>query len=172
MNRLKHCFCYIIALTLILPTLSSCNNEDDVIDIFTGRTWKLSRFTIAGSTAPFPPDFWQNEASYNTSMTAFREPNNFIITFSSKEENGYNQKEISAQGIKATLNGSWNADGKTNTFSIKVKQTSTESDPLAKAFIAGLQTTYKYEGDSQSLILYFKYNNKDMIMGLIPQNKD
>lgn len=33
----------------LLPLLSGCDNEDDVIGIFTGKTWKLSRLTNKGS---------------------------------------------------------------------------------------------------------------------------
>ena len=29
----------------LLPLLSGCDNEDDVVGIFTGKTWKLSRLT-------------------------------------------------------------------------------------------------------------------------------
>lgn len=35
----------------LLPLLSGCDNEDDVIGIFTGKTWKLSRLTNKGSNA-------------------------------------------------------------------------------------------------------------------------
>ncbi len=37
----------------LLPLLSGCDNEDDVIGIFTGKTWKLSRLTNKGGNAQF-----------------------------------------------------------------------------------------------------------------------
>ena len=44
----------------LLPLLSGCDNEDDVIGIFTGKTWKLSRLTNKGSNAQFYPNLWNN----------------------------------------------------------------------------------------------------------------
>lgn len=41
----------------LLPLLSGCDNEDDVIGIFTGKTWKLSRLTNKGSNAQFYQTF-------------------------------------------------------------------------------------------------------------------
>ena len=34
----------------LLPLLSGCDNEDDVIGIFTGKPWKLSRLANKDST--------------------------------------------------------------------------------------------------------------------------
>lgn len=79
----------------LLPLLSGCDNEDDVVGIFTGKTWKLS-------------------------------------------------------------------------ISVKVTG-SAESDALAKAFISGLQNVYKYEGDANSLTLYFKDGPTTRVMGFTPQ---
>lgn len=44
----------------LLPLLSGCDNEDDVVGIFTGKTWKLSRLTNKGSNAQFYPNLWNN----------------------------------------------------------------------------------------------------------------
>lgn len=45
----------------LLPLLSGCDNEDDVIGIFTGKTWKLSRLTNKDSNAQFYPNLWNND---------------------------------------------------------------------------------------------------------------
>ena len=45
----------------LLPLLSSCDNEDDVIGIFTGKTWKLSRLTNKDSNRQFYSGLWQDE---------------------------------------------------------------------------------------------------------------
>ena len=48
MKRLiRNIFCMLLMFSL-LPLLSGCDNEDDVIGIFTGKTWKLSRLTNKG----------------------------------------------------------------------------------------------------------------------------
>ena len=94
----------------LLPLLSGCDNEDDVIGIFTGKTWNSS------------------------------------------------------------VNGTWKADGASGSLSISVKVTgAAESDALAKAFISGLQNVYKYEGDANSLTLYFKDGPTTRVMGFTPQ---
>lgn len=95
MKRLiRNIFCMLLMFSL-LPLLSGCDNEDDVIGIFTGKTWKLS-------------------------------------------------------------------------ISVKVTGAA-ESDALAKAFISGLQNVYKYEGDANSLTLYFKDGPTTRVMGFTPQ---
>ncbi len=105
----------------LLPLLSGCDNEDDVIGIFTGKTWKLSRLTNKGSN-------------------------------------------------NSSVNGTWKADGASGSLSISVKVTgAAESDALAKAFISGLQNVYKYEGDANSLTLYFKDGPTTRVMGFTPQ---
>ena len=50
-----------------------------------------------------------------------------------------------------------------------VKINGPESDPVGKAFISGLQNEYKYEGDANSLTLYFKDGPTTRVMGLTPQ---
>ena len=37
----------------LLPLLSGCDNEDDVIGIFTGKPWKLSRLANKDSNRQF-----------------------------------------------------------------------------------------------------------------------
>ena len=60
MKRLiRNIFCMLLMFSL-LPLLSGCDNEDDVIGIFTGKTWKLSRLTNKGSNAQFYPNLWNN----------------------------------------------------------------------------------------------------------------
>lgn len=46
-----------VAHVFAAPLLSGCDNEDDVIGIFTGKTWKLSRLTNKGSNAQFYQTF-------------------------------------------------------------------------------------------------------------------
>ena len=44
--KLKH-YIYMLLVTA-LPVLCGCNNEDDVVEIFTGKTWKLSKISAEG----------------------------------------------------------------------------------------------------------------------------
>ena len=60
MKRLIRNICCILLMLSLLPLLSGCDNEDDVVGIFTGKTWKLSRLTNKGSNAQFYPNLWNN----------------------------------------------------------------------------------------------------------------
>ena len=53
MKRLiRNIFCMLLMFSL-LPLLSGCDNEDDVIGIFTGKPWKLSRLANKDSNRQF-----------------------------------------------------------------------------------------------------------------------
>lgn len=76
---------------------------------------------------------------------------------------------VTGHGIHSNADGTWKADGKSQSLSLNVKINGSESDPLGKAFIAGLQNVYKYEGDANSLTLYFfKDGETTRVMGFTP----
>lgn len=158
-------------LFFLLPILGGCNEEDDVIEILTGKTWKLSRLTTENSKDRFLPNLWTDETSFNNSMTALDVDGNFTLSFTGSEVNGEIVGTlVEARGIRAsTTSGSWRANGKNNTLTISVRVNGTETDPLAKAFMAGLQNVYKYEGDTNTLTLFYKEGQTTKIMGFRPE---
>lgn len=161
---------YLLLLLALLPIVSGCNNEDDVIEIFTKNTWKLSRLTTKDSSARFLPNLWNNEKDYNTSMTALAQEGNFTLNFAGTELNGEIMgTTLDGKGIRATFTGTWSVDGKSHTLAIALKTNGSETDPLAKEFINGLQKVYKYEGDSNSLTLYFEDGNITKVIGFTAQ---
>ena len=139
----------------LLPLLSGCDNEDDVIGIFTGKTWKLSRLTNKGSNAQFYPNLWNNnEEEMKKSLDKlYNQKSTFTLNFEGTELDGELMgTTVNGQGINSSVNGTWKADGASGSLSISVKVTgAAESDALAKAFISGLQNVYKYEGDANSV---------------------
>ena len=161
---------YLLLLLALLPIVSGCNNEDDVIEIFTKNTWKLSRLTTKDSSARFLPNLWNNDKDYEASMNALSQGSNFTINFAGTELNGEIMgTTLDGKGIKATFTGTWSVDGKANTLGIALKVSGSETDPLAKEFINGLQKVYKYEGDSNSLTLYFKDGEITKVIGFTAQ---
>ena len=143
----------------LLPLLSGCDNEDDVIGIFTGKTWKLSRLTNKGSNAQFYPNLWNNnEEEMKKSLDKlYNQKSTFTLNFEGTELDGELMgTTVNGQGINSSVNG------------VKVTGAA-ESDALAKAFISGLQNVYKYEGDANSLTLYFKDGPTTRVMGFTPQ---
>lgn len=170
MNRfIKGCFCLLLALSS-LSLLSGCNNEDDVAAVFTGKTWKLSRLTTKGSSAPFYPGIWNNDKDMKESLNKLnRETSYFTIEFKGEELEGeLLGTNVSGQGSGVTFSGTWSADGKSRSLTLNLKTQGTENDPLGKAFINGLQNVYKYEGDMHSLTLYFKDGGATRVIGLTP----
>ncbi|MEL5893649.1 DUF4847 family protein [Bacteroides sp. GD17] len=169
MKRIIRNISYLLFVFALLPVLSGCDNEDDVIEIFTGKTWKLSRLTTEGSSAPFYSGLWSSDEAMNASLKAFDVAANFTLVFQGSELDGQLLgTKFNAQGIKESLEGTWNIDGKSLTFS-EMKTDGSENDPLGKAFINGLQNVYKYEGDTNSLTLYFKDGQSTKVMGFKPQ---
>lgn len=157
---------FLLLLFSLLPILSGCNNEDDVIEIFTGKTWKLSRLTNKDSSAQFYPGLWQDEKAAENSKEALKAGDNFTLIFEGSKLNGELMgARISGQGIRSGFDGSWSADGKSQSLTLNPEIKGSESDALAKAFINGLKAVYKYEGDANSLTLYFKDGNVTRVMG-------
>lgn len=170
MNRfIRNSFCLLFALSL-LPLLSGCNNEDDVTEVFTGKTWKLSRLTDKGSSAPFHSGIWSNNKEMEESLSKLNKETSYLtLEFEGEELEGeLIGTKVSGQSVKASFSGTWNADSKSRALTLNLKVTGTETDPLGKAFINGLQNVFKYEGDIHSLTLYFKDGGVTRVIGLTP----
>ena len=85
---IKNISCLLFVLSL-LPVLSGCDNEDDLIEIFAGKTGKLSRLTTKDSSQRFLPNLWNNEKDYNSSMDALNKENTFTLNFEGSEPVSY-----------------------------------------------------------------------------------
>lgn len=148
----------LLVFCLALPLLSSCNNTDDLTEIFTGKTWKMSRLTNKGSESPFYPGIWDSQEAMDRSLNQLKQEGNFTLRFEGNELDGEMiGATLSGRGINTSFTGTWNADGKNQSLTLSLKTNgATEGDPLAKAFINGLRNVYKYEGDANSLTLFYK----------------
>lgn len=160
----------LLACTALL-VCNACNNEDDVMEIFTDKTWKLTRLTTEGNRAQFYDGLWSNDEEEENSYTALREEGNFTLLFNLAEDNnGGVFGTIEAHGIRASINNATvRIDGKEHTLSIDGRISGTENDKLGKAFLNGLLNVYKYEGDANSMTLYFNEGNTTKIMGFKAQ---
>lgn len=154
----------------LLPLLSGCDNEDDVIGIFTGKPWKLSRLANKDSNRQFYSGLCKDEEAERKSRDFLKIEGNFTLNFEGSDVNGELMgTTVTGHGIHSNADGTWKADGKSQSLSLNVKINDSESDPLGKAFISGLQNVYKYEGDANSLTLYFKDGPTTRVMGFTPQ---
>lgn len=151
-------------MTLLLPCISSCNNDDDVLDIFVGRnkTWKLTFISRANQNTWY--DFWgSNEQARESSLKAMENDQYFILNFEGGAGGVETGGGLSGRAIKAQLNGTWNVrEGRKLT--ITLQGSPNETDPLAKAFVNGLKGITRYEGDTDNLFLYYKEGQTDMKM--------
>ena len=160
MKTITQLITWLLCITL-LPLISSCNNEDDVVEIFTGKTWKMSRLTDNEKNAPqFYKGIWNSEKEQLRSMEYLNRDGNFTVTFEGTEINGeIDGTQVVIQGIQSKMTGTWTANGKDNVLKLQIKKTEgTEIDPLAKAFMAAMKNVYKYEGDVHQLTLYYKHD--------------
>ena len=96
----------LLSMTFILLTFTACNREDDIEEIFTGKTWYMNGATINGLRLN------SDVANFYTNAGAGA----YYITFSSSTFNG----ELSDGN---TFAGTWSADGKNQTISLRFTTT-------------------------------------------------
>ena len=166
---MKSIGCCLLMLAVLL-TFSTCNDEDDVAEIFNGKTWKLARLTTENGKEQFYNGLWSSDKEKENSLEALKQQGNFTLSFDIVEVNGEITGTAKAHGIRANIeDASVKVDGKTRSLTLNGKVTGAETDKLAKAFMAGLLKVFKYEGDSKSLTLYFKDENTTKVMGFTAQ---
>ena len=150
-------------LLCILPMLCGCNESDDVVRIFTGKTWKLTdvldggTYPIIGNSydASSNPGYWSSNEAKEASIKLLETENNFTITFTGVLTNKTISGGISGRAASTSFTGSWSADAESNYFTAKPSSTS-DNDALGKAFLNGLNNATSYEGDENNLYIYFK----------------
>jgi len=156
---------YILLLFLLLPTLSACDQTDDVLDIFTGKTWKLTNiFDSKGRVCIDDYFIGVSEKVKEESIKLWDKKDNFTLGFTGVEADGKAKGEYIGRGAHTTFSGKWEADGKSNAFSTNQGDPSGSEDLLAKVFINAIKNAYKYQGDTNgNLTIYFKEekSNKD-----------
>ena len=152
----------LLGLLMLSALLSSCNNEDDVMDIFVGKTWKLTYISTENSNQMY--DFWgDNEQARKNSTNALAREGTFILNFEGSELNNTTGGTFNATGISATISGRWNANGETRDLSTSnVTRNRSENDALANAFYTGLVKAFRYEGDENNLYIYYTDNDNSV----------
>lgn len=156
----------LIALSLIL--LASCNDTEDVGEIITGKTWKLTFISTSNNTGNWDRSIWQKSSNpsdaFDKSIKSLREEGTFSVTFeledSSKDESF---GKINGKGASRFFSGSWRGNGNTNAFSCNISNEITELDLLGKELLDGLRKAERYEGDVNNLTIYYN-NGKNLLM--------
>lgn len=165
---------YLVFIVALLPVLGGCNEEDDIVEIFTGKTWKLSYIGAEGTHVQY--NFWgekgmnSDNPAFTKSMGLLKEEGNFTLTFRGSELIG-DTPGGSFQGkvTNGSISGTWKANGKDQSLNIYITgNVPAEKDVLAKNFLTGLTNAFRYEGDSQSLLIYYHDGNSVKFMGFKP----
>ena len=159
-------------LLALLPLLGGCDNGDDVIEVFTGKTWKLNVISLDGQGDWF--DFWNGDSQARQASMNLRGSNSsatFTITFNGSDTGEVTGGDFRAQGVNRSFSGTWSADGSSHTLSLtNVNGTgNSETDVLARAFETGLRNTVRYSGDSQNLYIYYEDGETTKRMAFQPQ---
>lgn len=132
-----------VATLFCMLALGACNDEDDVIEIFTGKTWKL---TYLGST-----DDWEDLSSgvnKNDYHEEKRAPMSYTVIFY--------DGSVRITGAENTVwTGTWTADGKNNTFHINITKKQGEGTTAnEKTFLEQVSGACYYRGDAVLLRLF------------------
>ena len=164
---------YLLLVISILPILSSCNNEDDVVKIFTGKTWKMTFIAKEGSKEQY--NFWGEQgmtsenAAYKNSMDALAKEGNFILNFEGGDLNGTAGGSFGGRASTTSVSGTWNANGESKRLDITVEGKPVDKDVYGKAFITGLQNAIRYGGDENNLYIYYKDGQTTKFLAFHPQ---
>lgn len=114
---------------------AACNDEDD-IDIFVGRTWKVSN--LFGATNR--PVLSEEQAK------TIAKDGSFYIKFDSRTE-------FKGCTLDKNFSGTWSVDLKKRTISLRFRDTGNPSDQLSKMVIKAIQNAVAYDGDYNYLKL-------------------
>ena len=134
-----HIFLKIILLTLLAlsPVIlsTSCSKEDDVDEIFRGKTWYITGGCIEGKVL-------------NTEVKElYTSPDSYYITFGETTFTG----KLAADTF---ISGAWKANGKDRTLSITIDEFSNPSGNVLSAQLQNvLRIAHGYSGDANILTI-------------------
>lgn len=135
----------LFALLAAILLLAGCNNEDDVLEIFTGKTWKLTYIAAENSHEQY--NFWSNDKESEQSFSALKQEGTFIVTFEGTNLNNAVGGTFNAKGINATIDGEWNANGGSHEMST-AKLTS--ASPRETSWHKPLSQDYRMPSDMEA----------------------
>ncbi|WP_455673594.1 DUF4847 family protein [Phocaeicola sp.] len=136
--KLKH----ILYILLVLPFLWSCNDEDNVDDIFASGTWHLVNYYTKANW-----DKRNGDPKYKPTDQGSSIIQKFTLNFNSNGTFTGSMQNVS------NFEGTWQADGKDRTVFLKINGNPNTSSAYNKEFIEALKNVAFYQGDSNFLML-------------------
>lgn len=141
-------------------TLAGCNDSDDVIAIFTGKTWKLNAIFYSGKE---DRSYWvnkdgtPNEKAFEESLRKKNEKG-FTVKFEGAQVDDVITGTFTGVGYNSTFTGNWSCNANSRQITISSFETKgSDSDVLAKAFVNAMKNVISYtNSDTNNLHLDFK----------------
>ncbi len=127
---------YILTFILPLLILCACNSEDDIDEIFVGRTWYMNGIVINGVTNSKETQNFYTDTDKNC----------YFISFSS----GTFQGKLSS-GV--AFSGTWQADGKHQTIKLNLKEKPNPDNLFDKQILNILSSTTSYTSGAEFMHL-------------------
>lgn len=134
---------YILYLLLALPLMCSCNNEDDIEEIFVSGTWNVGNFYQGGKWSKYDNDGARPKYTKEEDIKAL---NALTVIFL---DDGTLQGEFHS----GNFTGKWNAIADGRTVSITHLNINGNPTGKSKEFIEALKEAAYYKGDRNYLKL-------------------
>ena len=129
--------CRIILAMLVCTFFTACTQDDDIEEIFIGKTWYMSGGKLNGT------DFSKDEVS-----ELYVNKDSYWIVFSNNSFNG----RLSAG---SNLSGTWEADGKHRTLKLNITTAENcETIVLDRNILHVLKNINRYRGDANILEIF------------------
>ncbi len=150
-----------VLLLLMIFTLAACNDSDDVIAIFTGKTWKLNAIYHSGRE---DRSYWvdkdgkPDEKAFEESLRKKNEKG-FTVRFDGAQEDNIIIGTFTGVGYISTFTGKWSCNADSRKITITSFETKgSDNDVLAKAFVNAMKDVISYSShsDTNNLHLDFK----------------
>lgn len=121
--------------------LVSCNNKDDIDEIFTGKIWYIHGACFNG-------------VRLNSEIKAFyEEKNSYFLSFSASSN--FTSSSFSGKfSTGSDFSGTWLANGSSRMLTLQVYRQPPLSTTLDRNLYTVLKNIKKYSGDSNVLTLY------------------
>lgn len=148
---------YLLLLFLMFPFISACDRSDDVMGIFTGKTWKLTYIVRKDQRTPY--NFWDNQATLKKAQEEVEKEGAYTIIFTGEETDDTAKGAFTGKLYALDYRGNWTADGKSNEFHTS-NVTGGEKALLDSYFMEGIKNATRYSGNYDNLYLYYTYKDK------------
>lgn len=145
MKKILSTLLTLIAILTALPLITACSNEDDIDEIFIGRTWYMNGATVNGK-------------KLNSEIKNFYTPAGskaYYITFSSGTFTG-----MMSEG--KPFSGTWEADAGKQTLTLKLTKTADLDTPFDKQIYNIVANTTRYTSGADFLQL--KQDNDNIVL--------